>query len=130
MIENPDGSITIPMAEVYAVDDLDQRLSGLGVRARALRADASCETRVEEVDWGDVYARVVPENGPDPWITIQPSAIPADTTLLLVSQQIAGAPRQQGPDAAVRLMLVPNPAPGRIGQVFHPPKPPPPVDQP
>ena len=30
LVENPDGSITIPVEDLYAVDDVDRRLAELG----------------------------------------------------------------------------------------------------
>ena len=123
MIENSAGTIRIPVEDAYAVDGLDRGLTELGVRARAFRADPHCSAPVEEVDWVDQYRQIVPENGPDPWITIQPSAIPEDNVLLLVAQDMPELP--SGQRTGLRLLLVPSPAPERIGKVFYPPKPPP-----
>jgi hypothetical protein len=124
LVENPDGSITIPIQDLYAVDDVDRRFTELGVRARVLQADPHHATAVNELDWTDLYPQIVPDNGPDPWITLRPDAIPTGTTLLLVVQELQD-PRGADAGKAARIMLVGNPAPERIGPVFRAPKLPP-----
>jgi hypothetical protein len=124
LVENPDGSITIPIQDLYAVDDVDRRFTELGVRARVLQVDPHHATVVNELDWSDLYPQIVPGNGPDPWITLRPDAIPTGTTLLLVVQELQD-PRGADAGKAARIMLVGNPAPERIGPVFRAPKLPP-----
>ena len=124
LVENQDGSITIPIEDLYAVDDVDRRFTELGLRARVLHADPRQTTAVNELDWSDLYPQIVPDNGPDPWITLRPDAIPTKTTLLLVVEELKG-PRGADAGKAARIMLVGNPAPERIRPIFRAPKLPP-----
>jgi hypothetical protein len=120
--ENPDPTVTITLEEVADVDRLNERLAELGMRAKALLVDPNCTDTVEEVEWGELYPQIVPENGPERRIRIQPDAIPVDHTLVLAVQPAAS---HGVPPIIVRLMLVQGPAPERLGKVLYPAAPPP-----
>jgi hypothetical protein len=113
--QNSDGTVTITLRELSGVDALNARLAQLGVRVHALLADSSCTVTTQELEWNALYAQIVTANGPAPEVTIQPSAIPADDTLLLA---VGPAPNGQGPTA--RLMLISGTAPSCIGDVLKP----------
>jgi hypothetical protein len=125
VIQNPDGTVHITLKKLSEVDGLNQQVAELGIRVKALRADPGCTATVNELDWGQLYPRIVTENGPAPGVTIQPNAIPANDTLLLAAQEIT--PRVGQPlIVTVVLKLVRSPAPDCIGEVLRPAKPPPP----
>ena len=117
MIENSDGTITVTRDEVFEEDALNGRLSDLEIRVRAVRADPSCTSRVDEVEWGDVYPRIVTANGPAPGVTIQPNAIPSNHTLVLAAELTPRHPSRR-PTILMRLMLVRGPAPACVGEFF------------
>lgn len=122
MIENSDGTITVTKEEVFEEDALNRRLSDLEIRVRALRADPSCTSRVDEVEWGDVHPRIVTENGPGPGVTIRPNAIPSNHTLVLAAERTPRHPSRP-PNILMRLMLVRGPAPPCVGEFFTRPDP-------
>jgi hypothetical protein len=113
MIENADSTITVTCEEVFAVARLNEQLAELGIRAKALRADPTCRSTVDEVDWGDLYPRIVIQNHPAPGMTFQPDAIPVDQTLVLAAERTPRPGRQ--PAIVVRTLLVSDPAPACIG---------------
>jgi hypothetical protein len=88
----------------------------LGVRVRAIPVDPECAPRIEEV-WGDLYPLIVMPDGPADAVTIQPSAIPADTTLILAAERDQRRP-DRPPALVVRQMLVSGSGPVRVGAVF------------
>jgi hypothetical protein len=121
MIENVDSTITATSEEVFAAAGLNEQLAKLGIRAKAMRADPSCSSTVAEVEWGDLYPRIVIQNHPAPGVTIQPDAIPVDHTLVLAAERTPRPGRQ--PAIVVRTMLVSGPAPACIGEFLTPPSP-------
>jgi hypothetical protein len=121
--QNSDGTVTITLTEIAGVDGLNQRLAEAGIRAKALLTHPTCWGSVYQVAFGQLYPQIVTKNGPAPAVTIQPDAIPADNTLVLVTQRM---PRRNGraPAIGVLLMLVRSPAPDCIGQVRRAASPP------
>jgi len=51
------------------------------------------DATLEEVEWPDLYPKIVPRNGPAPGIIVQPAAIPEGHILLLAAQSLARVPR-------------------------------------
>jgi hypothetical protein len=121
MIQNTDGTITVPSEEVVAAAGLNEQLTRLGIRAKAVRADPGCSSTVAEVRWGDLYPRIVIQNRPALGITIQPNAIPVDHTLVLAAERSA-RPRRQ-PPIVVRTLLVSGRAPACVGEFLRLPSP-------
>jgi hypothetical protein len=72
---------------VFAAAGLNEHLLELGVRVKALRADPDCDSTVAEVDWGDLYPRIVLQDHPAPGVTIRPDAIPLDHMLVLAAER-------------------------------------------
>ena len=52
LIQNPDGTITVVKEEVFSVGVLNARLTELGVRAAAVRADPDCTATIEDAGLG------------------------------------------------------------------------------
>jgi hypothetical protein len=121
MIENFDGTLTISRDEVFAVAGLNRQLAELGVRATALRADPGCSSSVEEIQWADLYPRIVSQDS-SPEVTIDPPAIPDDATLVLAAERVT-MQRDRPARIVVRLLLVRGPAPACVGVFFKPPSP-------
>jgi Clp amino terminal domain, pathogenicity island component len=121
MIENVDGTITITSEEVFAAAGLNEHLLELGVRVKALRADPDCDSTVAEVDWGDLYPRIVLQDHPAPGVTIQPDAIPLDHTLVLAAERTSRPGLQ--PPIVVRTIVVRGSAPDCVGAFLRPPSP-------
>jgi hypothetical protein len=113
--ENPDGTLWIDIRHSVEVDSIRRWLSGLGVPVTALVADPACEVPVEEVAWGDLYPKMVPRNGPEPGVIVQPAEIPPHHTLLLAVNRMDGAPNDR--ELVVMLRLVRGPAPPCYGRV-------------
>jgi hypothetical protein len=118
MIANPDGTITVTSEEVFAAAELNEQLAMLGVSAKALRADPDCSSTIANVEWGDLYPRIVIQNDPRPGVTIRPDAIPVDHTLVLAAERAPRPARQ--PPIMVRTILVKGPAPPCVGEFFRP----------
>jgi hypothetical protein len=116
VVENPDGTLWIDIDEAPAVDAIRRRLSELGVPVTALVPDPNCRVTVEEVEWSDLYPKIVPRNGPEPGIIVQPSEIPPDHTLLLAAHTMSGAPHRRG--VVTVLTLIRGPAPSCIGKII------------
>jgi hypothetical protein len=112
IIENPDGTLWIDVDEMSEIDAIRTRLTELGGRMTALVPDPTCDVTVEEVEWADLYPKIVPRNGPEPGIIVQPAEIPEGHTLLLATQTMTGAPR--GHEIVVVLRLIRGPAPPRF----------------
>ena len=121
MIANADGTITVTSEEVFAAAELNQQLAELGIRAKALRADPSCSSVVAEVEWGDLYPRIVIQTDPGPRITIRPDSIPVAHTLVLAAERMLRPNRP--PPIVVRTLLAKDPAPVCIGEFLKPPSP-------
>jgi hypothetical protein len=121
MIENADSTITVTCEEVFEAAGLNEQLAELGIRAKALRADPTCSSTVAEVDWGDLYPRIVIQNHPAPGVTIQPDVIPFDQTLVLAAERTPRPGRQ--PPIVVRTLLVSDPAPACVGEFLKPASP-------
>jgi len=133
-MENSDGTLWIDINEMNEVDEVQAKLVALGVRVTAVIPEAGCEVAVKEVQWGDVYQKIVPRNGPEPGTVVDPTQIPDGHALVLAVRQLIGADRDPG--TVVVLSLVEGPPPSRVGRIvgrplppvppgFHRPKPPP-----
>ena len=84
--ENSDGTLWIDINEMTEVDEVQAKLVALGVRVAAVIPDPGCEVAVNEVQWSDVYPKIVPRNGPEPGIVVDPTQIPDRHALLLTVQ--------------------------------------------
>jgi hypothetical protein len=120
VVHNPDGTVTITIKEISAVNALNQRLADLGIRAKAFRADPTCTATVQwlESEWKALDSKIVTENGPAPQITIQPAMIPADATLVLIGQQLVPG------RINVLVTLIRRPPPPCMHDVFRLARPP------
>ena len=121
MVENADGTITVASEEVFAAAGLNEQLAKLGIRAKAIRADPSCGSTVAEVEWAELYPRIVIQSHPAPGMTIQPDAIPLRHTLVLAAERAVRPGRQPG--IVVRTMLVSGPGQDCVGVFLRPPSP-------
>jgi hypothetical protein len=115
IVENPDGTLWIDIDEITEVDAVRTRLTELGARATALVADSTCGVTVEEVDWAELYPKIVPRNGPEPGIIVEPAEIPEGHTLLLTVHDITGVLR--GRDVATKLSLIRGPVPPCVAKI-------------
>lgn len=133
-MENSDGTLWIDINETNEVEEVQAKLVALGVRVAAAIPDAGWEVAVNEVKWGDVYQKIVPRNGPEPGIVVDPTQIPEGHALVLAASQLIRPDRDPG--TVVVLSLVEGPPPSRVGRIvgrplppvppgFHRPKPPP-----
>jgi hypothetical protein len=71
LVENPAGTLWIGIERLSEVEPVNKRLATLGVPIAALLPDADCDVPVREVDWRDLYPRIVPRNGPEPGILVE-----------------------------------------------------------
>jgi hypothetical protein len=138
IVDGPDGTLWIDICEMTDVDAVGTSLRELGVRATALVCDPSCDVILPELDWAEEYPKVVPRNGPEPGIVVNPSAIPDDRTLVLEARTLRSPGRDD--ETVILLHLVAGSIPGRVGKFissrpvpphqpgWHLPKPPPAVD--
>ena len=133
-MDNSDGTLWIDINEMNEVDEVQAKLVALGVRLAAVIPDVGCEVAVKKVQWGDVYQKIVPRNGPEPESVVDPTQIADRHALMLAVRQLIGADRDPG--TVVVLSLVEGPPPSRVGRIvghplppvppgFHRPKPPP-----
>jgi hypothetical protein len=109
MVESPDGTLWIDIQDISEVDLIRRRLRELGVSVTALVPDPTCGVTVEEVEWVDLYPKIVPRNGPEPGIIVQPADIPPGHTLLLGTHTVAGASHPR--TVVIVLSLIRGPAP-------------------
>lgn len=125
IVENPDGTLWIDIDDISEVDAVRDRLTELGVPVAVLVPDPDCDVAVEEVEWGDLYPRIVPRNGPEPGIIVQPGEIPEGHTLLLATQMMPGRRPGHDPKVVQLLLLVRGPAPPCFGSPrLYPARPP------
>jgi hypothetical protein len=117
LVENPDGTLWIGIDKLSEVEAVDARLATLGVPVAALIPDRDCDVPVQEVDWRDLYPKIVPRYGDEPaGNLIQPSEIPAGHTLLLAVYERPGAPDRQ---VVTIMSLVRGPVPKRVGPIVN-----------
>lgn len=121
MVENADGTITVTSEEVFAAAELNVQLAKLEIRAKAIRADPSCGSTVAEVEWAELFPRIVIQSHSAPDVRIQPDAIPLRHTLVLAAERAARPGRQPG--IVVRTMLVTGPAPDCVCAFLTPASP-------
>ena len=115
VIANPDGTLWIDVEQISEVDAVSRRLTKLGVPVAARVPDPDCDIAVEEVEWGDLYPRIVTRNGPEPGVIVDPAQIPEGHTLLLENQLMPGPRRGHAPQVVKALRLIRGPAPERYG---------------
>jgi hypothetical protein len=116
VVENPDGTLWIDVDDLAEVDAVRKQLTELGVRVTALVPDPTSDVAVEEAEWSDLYPRIVPRNGPEPGIIVQPAEIPKEYTLLLGVHTLTGV--RHGPKVVMVLSLIRGTAPPRYGKVI------------
>jgi hypothetical protein len=126
IVENPDGTLWIDINKMSEVDAVRTRLTELDKRVTALIPDPSFGITVEEVDWVDLYPKIVPRNGPEPGIIVEPAEIPNGHTLLLAAHTLRGVPR--GREVVLVLSLIRGSPPQCVGKVIGPQRPMPPSD--
>lgn len=122
VVENPDGTLWLDVNDLSEVDAVRARLTELGVPVTALESDTTCRSAVEEVGWSELYPKIVPRNGPEPGIIVQPAAIPQGHTLLLGVHAITWSRNDR--QVVKVLRLIRGPAPRCYGEVIGPPRPP------
>lgn len=122
VVDSPDGTLWIDVDDLSEVDAVRTRLRELGVQVTALVPDAACETVVEEVSWSELYPKIVPRNGPEPGIIVQPAAIPEGHTLLIGVHSINRG--RSARSVVMVLSLIRGPAPRCYREVVRPPLPP------
>ena len=91
--ENSDRTLWIDIDELSDVEAVHAKLVALGVPVTALILDPTCDVIVNEMMWSDAYPEIVPRNGPEPGIIVDPSRIPAGHTLLLEARMMTGPDR-------------------------------------
>ena len=121
--ENPDSTLCLDVDDLSEVDAVRERLTELGVPATALVPDTTCGIEVEEVRWSELYPKIVPRNGPEPGIIVQPSAIPERHTLLLGVHPNTGLRNPR--EVVIVLSLIRGPAPRCYAKVISSSLPPP-----
>jgi hypothetical protein len=115
IVENPDATLWIDIDDISEVDAVQKRLSELGVPVAARAPDPGCDVALNEVEWSELYPRIVPRNGPEPGIIVAPAEIPEGHTLLLVNQLMPGPRPGHEPKVVRMLSLIRGPAPPRFG---------------
>jgi hypothetical protein len=134
LVENIDGTLWIDINEMTEVDEVQAKLLALGVRVAAVIPDPRHDVAFKEVQWADVYPKIVPRNGPEPGIVVDPTEIPDGHALVLAVQPLIGPDRD--PETVMVLHLIEGLPPSRVGRIvgrppppvppgFHLPKPPP-----
>jgi hypothetical protein len=123
IVENPDGTLWIDIEEISEVDAVCARLVELGVTLTAFVTDPACNVTVEEVEWVELYPKIVPGNGPEPGMIVQPAEIPEEHTLLPTwGHTMTGAPRDHEPVLVLSLIRsAPPPCYGIISRQGRPP---------
>jgi len=125
LVENSDGTLWIDINDMSKVEEVQAKLVALGVRVAAVIPDAGCDAAVKEVQWSDAYPKIVPRNGPEPGIIVDPTQIPDGHALVLAVQQVIGPDRDPG-ETVIVMYLIEGPPPDRLGRVIGRPAPPPP----
>jgi hypothetical protein len=115
IVENRDGTLWIDVHELSEIDAVRTRLTELGARVTALVPDPTCGVTVEEVDWVELYPKIVPRNGPEPGIIVDPAEIPEGHTPLLTVHDMAGV--LPGCAVTMVLSLVRGAAPPCVGKI-------------
>jgi hypothetical protein len=116
VVENPDGTLWIDVDDIAEVGAVRKQLTELGVRVSALVPGPTSDVAVEEAEWSDLYPRIVPRNGPEPGIIVQPTDIPEEHALLLGAHTLRGI--EQGPKVVLVLSLIRGTAPRCNGKVI------------
>jgi hypothetical protein len=106
------------------VEVVQTKLAELGAPVTVLIPDPTCDVIVKEVMWSDAYPEIVPRNGPEPGIIVDPSRVPDGHTLLLKTGMMTGPDRD--PETVVVLHLIEGAPPDRVARVIGHPAPPPP----
>src|SRR5579863_7296155 len=96
LVENSDGTLWIDINDMSEVDEVQAKLVALGVRVAAVIPDAGCDVAVKEVQWTEAYPKIVPRNGPEPGIVVDPTQIPDGHALVLGVQPLVGPDRDPG----------------------------------
>ncbi|MFI6170405.1 hypothetical protein ACIBCN_26735 [Nocardia sp. NPDC051052] len=97
MVRNDDGSVTVSISDMRAIDATNAKLSDMGIRAKVLPMGKDCP----ELDESTVLPAAqqiashftLPESHPDGSVTLQPSAAPPGYLMLL---GLAGMPGGKG----------------------------------
>ena len=137
-MENSDSTLWIDINGMNEVDEGQAKLVALGVRVAAVIPDAGCDVAVKEVQWGDVYPKIVPRDGPEPGIVVDPTQVPDGHALVLAVQPLIGpdrdpetprprdpeTPRPRDPETMIVLYLIEGPPPSRVLRIVGRPLPP------
>jgi hypothetical protein len=116
LLENPDGTIRINIDQTADVEALNADLAKLGLRVAVRIPDPASKASVQEVDWRDVYPKIVPRRQDDEPVgkLIRPSAIPDGHTLLLAVNERPEASYSQ---LVTVMSLIRGPVPKCVGTV-------------
>ena len=120
-MENIDGTLWIDINEMNEVDEVQAKLVALGVRVAAVIPNVGCEVAVKEVQWSDAYPKIVPRNGPEPGIVVDPTQVPDGHALVLAVQPLIGPDRDR--ETVIVLYLIEGPPPSRVGRIVGRPLP-------
>lgn len=119
--ERRDGTLWININEMSDVVAVQRKLVELGVPVAAVIADPACGVVVREVPWSGAYPEIVPRNGPEPGIIVDPNRIPDGHTLLLETRMMTVPGRD--PETVGILYLIEGDPPDRVARVIGRPLP-------
>jgi hypothetical protein len=115
----------IGIDEMAEVEEVQSKLVALEVPVSVVLPNAACEVIVKEVQWSDRYPRIVPRNGPEPGIVVDPAQIPDGHALLLTVHTMRGGGRDG--EMVTVLYLIEGGPPSCVARIIdRPPSPPPP----
>lgn len=122
--KDADGTVWIDINEMADVEEVQSKLVALEVPISAAIPDPACGVIVEVVQWSDSHPKIVPRNGPEPGIVVDPAQIPDGRALLLTVHPMRGGGRDG--EIATVLHLIEGDPPGRVARIIGYPAPPPP----
>lgn len=122
--ENADGTLWIDISEMAEVEEVQSKLMALKVPVAAVIQDPAGEVIVKAVRWSHTYPKIVPRNGPEPGIVVNPAQVPDGHALLLTVHTLCGG-GLDGETATV-LHLIQGGPPSRVAEIIGYPAPPPP----
>lgn len=109
VVQNGDGTVTVTIRELLGIDGANRELRTLGVRARVVPSEGSCQTdpaqfrqaRISEELSRRIVTPVFLAGAPS--VVIEPSAIPADDTVVIGVRTLdtQGEPAATGLETAI-----------------------------
>jgi hypothetical protein len=120
--KNADGTLWIDINEMTEVEEVQSKLVALKVPVSVVLQDPACEVIVKAVEWSDSYPKIVPRNGPEPGIVVDPAQIPDGHALLLAVHTTRGGGRDG--ELVMVLHLIEGGPPSRVARIIGYPPPP------